>query len=221
MKRIVLFVVGALLLAGCGGGDQTTARHPGTTTTGSSTTPPTSTPTTASTGSASTAPPSTAPTTTSSCAPTGSSAEVRVDYPNRMGALVGNAVRTAAHPCYERFVIELAPADAATSAFPGYWVRVGSGSTATLNPQGQAVTIKGTAILLVSMGSPMTRTDGSGYQGSRDIFPTRLTAIQELRLIEDFEGQSTWAIGLDRVRNFAVSVFTSPPRLVVDIDTSR
>jgi hypothetical protein len=140
----------------------------------------------------------------------------------RMSVLVGNAVRTGAHPCYERFVVELAPADTPRAAFPGYWVKVGNGSTVTLNPQGEPVTLRGTANLQVSMGSPMmTRNDPSGYQGSRDIFPTGLTAIQELRLIEDFEGQSTWALGLDRVRNFAVTVLTGPPRLVVDVDTSR
>ena len=89
----------------------------------------------------------------------------------------------------------------------------------TDSPRGQPVTLRGNAVLLVSMGSPMQRTDGKGYTGPRDVVPTNPTVILEYRLIEDFEGQSTWALGLDATRNFKVSVLDSPARLVVDIQS--
>ena len=81
------------------------------------------------------------------------------------------------------------------------------------------MTVKGNTLLLVSMGSPMQRTDGKGYTGPRDVVPANATVILEYRLIEDFEGQSTWALGLDTQRNIKVSVFDNPPRLIVDIQS--
>lgn len=65
----------------------------------------------------------------------------------------------------------------------------------------------------------MQRTDGTGYSGPSDVFPVNVSRIREYRLIEDFEGQSTWALGLDARRNFVVTVLGSPARLVVDIQT--
>ncbi len=144
---------------------------------------------------------------------------MRVEYPGRMSSLVGKAVRTGTHPCSERFVVELQPSDLPTvDQFPGYWVRYATGPV-TLDPKGETVTLRGGAVLLVSMGSSMRTAEGAGYQGATDVFPSNVTAIREYRLTEDFEGQSTWALGLDRVRNFTVTVLEGPPRLVVDVAT--
>ena len=146
-----------------------------------------------------------------------SRAEVRVDYPNRMSSLVGKDVRTGADSCHERFVVELQASNAPTNpTFPGYWVRYATGPV-VLSPKGEEITLDGNAVLLVSMGSWMLNTENVGYHGPREVVPTNVTAIREYRLIEDFEGQSTWALGLDRKRNFRVFVLEGPPRLVVDI----
>lgn len=148
-----------------------------------------------------------------------SRAEVRVDYPNQMSSLVGKDVRTGADPCHERFVIELQPSNSPTSpTFPGYWVRYATGPV-MLNPKGEEITLDGNAVLLVSMGSWMLNTENAGYQGPRAVVPTNVSAMREYRLVEDFEGQSTWAIGLDKKRNFRVFVLDGPPRLVVDVAT--
>jgi len=210
----VALVVAGLLLASCGGGGNEGKRPPTptTTTTPATTTAPTTAPTT-------TVTPSTSgpTTTTTACAPVGSTAEVRVDYPAKMSSLVGKDVRTGTHPCFERFVIELQTSSSPTSsAFPGYWVRYATGPV-VLSPKGEEVTIKGGAVLLVSLGSWMRNTENVGYSGPDDVFPTNVTTILEYRLTENFEGQSTWAVGIDHVRNFRVSVLSGPPRLVVDI----
>jgi hypothetical protein len=88
-----------------------------------------------------------------------------------------------------------------------------------LDPEGRPVVIRGGAALLVSLGSWMQRPDGTGYKGPSNVLPTNVSAIRQYRLTEDFEGQSTWAIGLDKVRDFQVTVLDGPPRLVVDIAT--
>jgi hypothetical protein len=137
-----------------------------------------------------------------------------------MSALVGQDVRAGTHPCYERFVIELQTApDAPSSEFPGYWVRYATGPV-QVAPEGSTATVRGGAVLLASLGSWMRRPDGLGYDGPNELLPPSPSVIQELRLIEDFEGQSTWAIGVDTRRDFAVSVLADPSRLVVDIRTS-
>lgn len=136
-----------------------------------------------------------------------------------MSSLVGQDVRTGAQSCFERFVLELQPSNQPTSSsFPGYWVRYAMGPI-MLDPQGEEITLKGNAVLLVSIGSWMLTADDMGYQGPRDVVPTNVNAIREYRLTESFEGQSTWAIGVDKECDFRVFVLDGPPRLVVDFAT--
>jgi hypothetical protein len=201
----VVLSASSWLLVACGADSEEAAPRAGTTTTFPR--------------SATTVTTSTSATTRSPCAPFSGSADVRVDYPNKMSALVGRSVRTGGHPCYERFVVELQQAGGPTNlAFPGYWVRYATGPV-MLDPRGVEVTLRGNAVLLISIGSAMRWASNDGYEGPDDVVPANVTAIREYRLTEDFEGQSTWAIGLDRARNFTVTVLDSPPRLVVDIAT--
>jgi hypothetical protein len=197
---------GSGLLVGCDAGDGEEAR---------------TTTTTTSTGQIATsvAPGTSGTATSSPCGSLDGAADLRVDYPNKMSSLVGKDVRTGRRPCSERFVIELQPSgDPANAIFPGYWVRYATGPV-TLNPKGEEITLRGDAVLLASMGSWMLNTENAGYKGSTHAFPTNVTSIREYRLTEDFEGQSTWAIGLDKVRNFRVTVLDGPPRLVIDVAT--
>ena len=56
----------------------------------------------------------------------------------------------------------------------------------------------------------MPDTEGNGYQGPREFVPTNVVNIRELQQIENFEGQTAWAIGLDRQRDFTVSTLADP-----------
>ena len=67
------------------------------------------------------------------------------------------------------------------------------------------------------VGVWMTDIEGNGYQGPPRVVPTNVVNIRELELIENFEGQSAWAIGLDQQRGFTVSTLTDPVRIVIDI----
>ena len=211
-RLTVAAVVAASVLAACGGGDDDdTARGSTTSTTTTSTT---TTSTTSTTGTS-----TTGTSTSPSCPPAGGTAEVRDEFPARMSSLVGKDVRTGTHDCYERFVIELQSSGGPTSsAFPGLLGPV-RGRARHAPAEGRAGGDPGDAALLVSMGSPMRTADDGGYQGPTDVTPNGDTVIREYRLVEDFEGQSTWAIGLDRQRSFTVTVLDGPPRLVVDIAT--
>jgi len=135
-----------------------------------------------------------------------------------MSSLVGKAIRTGAQPCFDRIVIELqaGPPSGSPINFPGY--RVQYQSNVVLDPSGEAITLKGHAFLVISLGSWMTAMSGEGYHGPTDIFPANVSSIKELRLIEDFEGQMSWAAGLDAKHNVVTSVLSNPPRLVVDIE---
>ena len=137
-------------------------------------------------------------TTASACPIAGTVGETSADFPARMSALVGVAIRTGARPCFERIVIELAPAaDAAPSLeLPGYWLRY-TRSPVTDSPRGEQVDVRGNAVLLVQMGSWMGNLEGFGCRGPYDIAPTNVSHVQQLLLV-NFEGQSAWAIGSTR-----------------------
>ena len=232
--RIVAAVVVSVALFGAScsdGGDSastsvvttstTTATSTSTTatsTTTSSVAPSTTATTTTTTSTTSTV----APGTTVVCPQRGSQDEVAVNFPNQLSSLVGVEIRTGAHDCYERIVLELAQGPAPTpSDFPGYWVRYGANPVALGQTDDQFVTIDGGAVLLVTVASWMYETDASGdpvdYAGALDLFPTNVRTIRELRMIDNSEGVHTWAIGLDTRRNFVVDTLTSPDRLVIDV----
>lgn len=146
------------------------------------------------------------------CADIGDTAPVEDGFPNRMSSLVGADIRTGAHDCFERVVLELQ----GDGELPGYRVQYAPDPILD-SPRGEPVDIAGDATLILSVGVWMTDMDGNGYQGPRELVPTNVTTIAELELIENFEGQSAWAIGLDQQRDFAVSTLSDPVRIVIDI----
>jgi hypothetical protein len=132
--------------------------------------------------------------------------------------MVGVDIRTGAHSCYERIVIELADSTIPTAGgMPGWWVRYADGPITLGQTDDQFVEVLGDATLLVSMNAWMPSMDGEGWVGSTDIFPTNVTHVLELRQIDNWEGQNTWAVGIDTERPFRVFTLASPTRLVVDV----
>ena len=134
-------------------------------------------------------------------------------FPNRMSGMVGSDIRTGAHPCFERVVIEFAegPGD-----LPGVRVEYVD-DPVLLSPSDQTVDIDGDATLVISLAAWMPSMEGDGYAGPTDFSPSNVEHIQQVRQIENFEGLSAWAIGLDRTRDFEVSYLESPARVVIDI----
>lgn len=167
-----------------------------------------------------TAPVTTVPgtSTTVACEFTGATTDRRDSFPERMTSMVGVDIRTGAHSCYERIVIELADSTMPTpGGMPGWWVRYADGPITLGQTDDQFVEVEGDATLLISMNAWMPSMDGEGWVGSTDIFPTNVTHVLELRQIDNWEGQNTWAVGIDTERPFRVFTLASPTRLVVDI----
>ncbi|WP_188743652.1 AMIN-like domain-containing (lipo)protein [Agromyces bauzanensis] len=134
-------------------------------------------------------------------------------FPERLSSLVGIDIRTGSHaPCFERVVIEFA----GSGALPGYRVEYRQDPIID-SPRGEPVDVAGDATLVVSAGAWMPNPDGDGYDGPREIVPVNVETILELEQIENFEGMTMWAIGLDRERRFTVETLENPSRLVVDI----
>ena len=130
-----------------------------------------------------------------------------------MSGLVGSDIRTGAHPCFERVVIEFAdgPGD-----MPGLRVEYVD-DPVLLSPSDQTVDIDGDATLVISVAAWMPSMEREGYAGPTDFRPTNVSLIEEVRQIENFEGLTAWAIGLGDERDFEVGYLDAPPRIVVDI----
>lgn len=219
-RRTILTALGvAALVAACssstGSGGATTTPAPASTSTTPAGTPATDTPTTTDATTAATTAPATGPTgTTSPCPPAGDTVDVSSADPLLMSSLLGADIRTGAHPCYERVVIELM----GTGTFPGWTVGYAT-DPVPLGQSGEGVSLLGAATIEVRLGVWMQSMEGDGYQGDFQLFPTNVTHVRELRLTDNFEGMSTWAIGLDEQYPFAVAVLHAPERLVIDIYT--
>lgn len=181
--------------------------------------PVTTTPATTTTAPATTAPATTTPATTApGCEPIGDTSAERESFPERMSALIGADIRTGGHECFERIVIELQESDLpAPQPFPGWWVRYADGPITLGQTDDQFVDLLGDETLLITANSWMFYPDVGGYEGPNQIFPTNVGGILELLLIDNYEGQHTWAVGLDSRRAFRADELVDPPRLVIDI----
>jgi len=118
------------------------------------------------------------------------------------------AVRAAAQTGYDRFVIDLGQ-----SPLQQYEVRTQATSRFTLDPKGEVVTLRGARGVLVVLHNA---TNHDSYSGPTDIRPG-LPAIKEARIVGDFEGIVSWALGVDGPGFVRVTTLTNPNRLVVDV----
>ena len=143
-----------------------------------------------------------------------STESISIGFPQALSSLSGQDIRTGAHACFERVVLELQ----GSGDLPGYRVEYVD-DPVKLSPSDLTVEIAGDATLVLSVGAWMTTMEGEGYDGPQQIEPTNVEHISELRLIENFEGMHQWAIGLDERRAFDVTTLLDPPRIVIDIAT--
>lgn len=167
-------------------------------------------PTTSETPSSTPAPSEPEPT---ECPDPGEVGTVEADFPEGLSTLVGLEIRTGSHPpCFERVVIEFA----GTGDLPGYRVEYRPDPIID-SPKGAEVEVAGDATLVITAGAWMPNPEGDGYDGPRELVPANVETILELEQIENFEGMTQWAIGLDRERPFTVTTLQNPTRLVVDL----
>lgn len=218
MERLVTLGVAITLFTAACGSDASSPTVPSAAP--STTSVPTTSTSVAPTTTVTTVPPSTSTTvpatttTVEACSSSGDTLRKESDDPLAMSGLVGADIRAGAHPCFDRVVIELG----GDGTFPGWWVEYVQ-DPVTLGESNETAFIAGAATLEVRMGMWMQSMEGVGYSGPTDIFPTVVDHIEEMRLTENWEGVTRWAIGVDETRPFTVSVLQGPPRLVIDILT--
>ena len=153
-------------------------------------------------------------TITGACPTVTNTDPVNNGFPMQISSVVGSDIRTGAHLCFERIVLELG----GEGETPGYQVAY-EDDPIKLSPSDQTVEIAGEATLMLRVAAWMTTVEGDGYQGPTELAPSNVEHVLELRMVENFEGMCAWAIGLDRERPFTVTTLTGPSRIVIDVAT--
>ena len=119
-------------------------------------------------------------------------------------------------PCYEQVVFQFKPD---TTAVLVGW-DLGYRAPPFLDTAGRRVPVAGSAFLFAHF-EPSSTFDVSNnqatYTGPHSVKPSGTTRVREVRLVDDFEANMGWVIGLDRVRPFNVVVLKNPDRVVVEI----
>lgn len=155
----------------------------------------------------------TAPPSTAACsAEGGTDARTSGDEPFKISTLVGTDIQTNALPCFEEVVIRLSSATDPDD-FPGWTAEYVTQPVPATSEA--AFTVQGGAALVVRIGVRMPAADAGGYDGPVDLVPTNVTHILQLRNFDNVEGATSWAIGVDELRPFTVTVPDGPPRLVI------
>jgi hypothetical protein len=169
---------------------------------------PTRTATVAPTTAAPTATPTQAPTTSPGSTP--SSCPTLTGGAQTAGPLV-NALRAAHQTGNDRMVFEFTGA-----TVPGYEIKIASTFTA---PSGQAVRVDGNAFFSVRVTGQAHNNAGGRSYPQADPYRPGLPLIREVKLVEDFEGQVIFGVGLERLACPTVLTLLSPPRIVLDFPT--
>ncbi len=129
-------------------------------------------------------------------------------------------VRAGSHGCFDRVVFEFRPRAGQPDGPVGYTVEYRPGPI-TEDPSDKPVPVKGTAFLVVrldAMGFDLSKPDAPAtYGGPPVIEAAGTTRVQQVRRAGDFEGITTWVIGLDAKRPFHVTTDDGPARVVVDV----
>lgn len=129
-------------------------------------------------------------------------------------------VRVGTHGCYERVVFEVRPRAGEAASPLGWSVRYQPGPI-TQDGSGDPVAVKGSAFLVVTLQATGVDLSQEGapetYRGPATIEAAGTSRIVQVRRVGDFEGVSTWVVGLDARRPFRAETVESPGRLVVDV----
>lgn len=127
------------------------------------------------------------------------------------GVATLESVSTASHEHFDRVVFEFQG-----SALPGYHVEYIDRPVRQCG-SGHPVPLAGDGWLLVRL-SPAQAHDLSGHSTveNRELQPA-LPVLKEMKLTCDFEGMTSWVLGLSSPNRYRVLELNRPTRLVVDV----
>ncbi len=101
------------------------------------------------------------------------------------------------------------------------WWSVGYAAGPFTSISDEPIPIDGAAFLQVVLSSVGYDLSGAEvritYSGSERI-AGGTNSVVEVVLVDDFEGVSTWVIGVDGMKSFVVGTLTDPPRVYIDIE---
>ena len=132
------------------------------------------------------------------------------------GSSAGNAhvtdVRVTEEPGFDRFVIQF------DGNVPAFTIKRQAKPVFTQGVSGQAITLSGTAGVLVQLH---TATTTGSYDGPTDFTQAGFLVLKEARLTQDVNGTVGWGLGLGSSACMRVSMPTiSPSRLIIDFATT-
>jgi hypothetical protein len=117
-----------------------------------------------------------------------------------LSRLVGQEIRLGAHDCYDSVVIEFG-GNASAGELPGVYAHYVD--TPKAEPSDTVASVGGQAFLEVTVGSPMYAVGGG--DGPSHVSSAAVPGVKEAVLTQNFEGVSTWTLGLPSERPFTVS----------------
>ena len=131
-----------------------------------------------------------------------------------LGQRLIDDVRTGAHADlgYDRLTIEFQNGQPASIQLDPQ-----IGTAFTRDAKGDTVKLAGSYGLKVRIFSADAH---SKYSGSQDLI-TGFVGLLEVRLVGDYEGYVTWALGLSKPACYQTTILTNPTRLVIDIQTGE
>ena len=119
-------------------------------------------------------------------------------------------VRAAEQIGFDRLVLQF------DTRVPGYTVKRQAKPIFKGGASGQAITLSGTAGVLVQIHS----ASASGtYTGLTDITHSDYQVLVEAMVVEDFEGYLSWGVGLTKPACLRAFTLSDPARLVIDFKT--
>lgn len=193
VARVLLVMVTAGLIAGCGGRDDEAPVAPGTAQ--------------ASTSSTATPVPALKGASTNAVVWKGASTEVELL----------TDVRAARHQGYDRIVFEF------RTGLPGYDVRYVEPPVRADGSGNEVAVAGGAVLRLrmePALDADLTQESAPRTYTGPTRFPPDTAAVVELVRTGGFEAVLTWAIGVDEKRPFRVTRLEDPARLVIDIDST-
>lgn len=154
---------------------------------------------------ATTAPPTNSPGSTPSqaCAP--------LSGGSPLGASRLTAIRAAHNPGFDRLVFEFSG-----PSVPEYRIELASTFIA---PSGQPVRVDGNAFFSLRLGGRAHTDAGQRSYPQPDPFRVGLSAVREVKLVEDFEGVVRFGVGMERPVCPTVLTVLGPSRVVIDFPT--
>ena len=162
--------------------------------------------------------------TVSACDSWDADAKVTTGWPGPSGDFSGphiqETARIGAHEGYDRWVLEFRSG----SNPPGGWMIWWTGSNIESDGEDSydpTATMEGTEFLTIRMlaSSGWALPEEEWYDGPEDLYGSDAgtSNLMQASLMGDFEGYSTWAIGVDHEATFNVFTLAEPSRLVIDI----